>query len=69
MRLNSQNAASTASIKAGKRAPQFSGVSGNRPANVRIGFMYFDTDLNKPIWKGNNGWVDANGDPADGEQL
>lgn len=40
---------------------KFRGVTCNRPKNVKVGFMYFDTDLNKPIWYGNAGWIDANG--------
>ena len=40
-----------------------SGTTSNRPTFTVIGQMYFDTDLNKPIWrnKSNNGWVDSNG--------
>ena len=26
-----------------------------------VGFMYFDTDLGKPIWWNGTKWVDANG--------
>lgn len=32
--------------------------------NVPAGFYYFDTSLNKPVWKKNddtNEWVDASG--------
>lgn len=35
-----------------------------RPANVKMGFYYFDTSLNKPIWKNSdteNVWIDATG--------
>ena len=40
-----------------------SGTTDQRPTIAIIGQQYFDTDLNKPIWrnKNNNGWVDANG--------
>ena len=38
----------------------YHGTSSERP-NAGIGFMYFDTTLNKPIWKGASGWVDASG--------
>jgi hypothetical protein len=38
----------------------YHGTSSERP-NAPIGMMYFDETLNKPIWKGNNGWVDATG--------
>jgi hypothetical protein len=40
------------------------GNSENRPTNVPAGFYYFDTSLNKPVWKKNddtNEWVDATG--------
>ncbi len=40
------------------------GNSENRPTNVPAGFYYFDTSLNKPVWKKNddtNEWVDASG--------
>ena len=32
-----------------------------RPSATFYGMMVFDTTLNKPIWKNNDGWVDANG--------
>lgn len=39
------------------------GPSWRRPYSPRIGFMFFDTDLDKPIWhKGENRWADANGE-------
>lgn len=40
------------------------GTQYQRPANVKMGFYYFDTSLNKPIWKNSNTeniWVDATG--------
>ncbi|PGQ73789.1 hypothetical protein [Bacillus cereus] len=40
-----------------------SGTTLQRPTVARVGQRYFDTDLNKPIYrnKNNNGWVDSNG--------
>ena len=40
-----------------------SGTTAERPTSCIVGQMYFDTDLNKPIWRNsnNNGWVDSNG--------
>ena len=38
----------------------YHGTSSERP-NAPVGFMYFDETINKPIWKGNAGWVDATG--------
>lgn len=33
-----------------------------RPIDVPVGYMFYDTNINKPIWhKGNNVWVDAMG--------
>ena len=37
------------------------GDTSARPDNVSIGHMYFDTTINKPIWKTSNGWVDSYG--------
>lgn len=37
------------------------GDTANRPGSVANGFMYFDTTLNKPIYKVAEGWVDAVG--------
>lgn len=40
------------------------GTTAQRPQNVKAGFYYFDTSLNKPIWKKTDHtseWVDANG--------
>lgn len=41
----------------------YHGTSGERP-NAPIGTMYFDESINKPIWKGAAGWVDATGSPV-----
>lgn len=38
-----------------------SGTTANRPTSVPTGYMYFDTDLGKPIWWNGTGWVDATG--------
>lgn len=38
----------------------YHGTSSERP-NAPIGMMYFDETINKPIWKGSSGWVDATG--------
>ncbi|MCE0438247.1 hypothetical protein LVW23_22415 [Klebsiella pneumoniae] len=42
----------------------FSGTTANRPSSAAVaGMQYFDTTLNKPIWRNaaNTGWVDATG--------
>lgn len=38
----------------------YHGTSAERP-NGPLGMMYFDESINKPIWRGTNGWVDATG--------
>lgn len=38
----------------------YHGTSSERP-NGPIGMPYFDETLNKPIWKGKSGWIDATG--------
>lgn len=38
-----------------------SGISGNRPTGVAIGYDYFDTTLGKPIWWDGTVWKDAAG--------
>ena len=35
------------------------GTSAERPSNTSIGFQYFDTDLNRPIWWNGTKWVGA----------
>ncbi len=43
---------------------EYSKAGKNRPTGVPIGFMFFDTSFNKPIWYiGENAWVDAMGNP------
>lgn len=38
------------------------GTTEERPTtNLYIGLQYFDSTLNKPVWKSNDGWVDAMG--------
>jgi exopolysaccharide biosynthesis protein len=38
----------------------YHGTTSERP-NGPVGMPYFDETLNKPIWKGKSGWVDATG--------
>lgn len=38
----------------------YHGTSSERP-NGPVGMMFFDETINKPIWRGNNGWIDATG--------
>jgi hypothetical protein len=38
----------------------YHGPSSERP-NAPVGMMYFDESINKPIWRGVNGWIDATG--------
>jgi len=47
--------------------PHLQGTTANRPTTqLFTGMMYFDTTLNKPIWRNaaNTGWVDATGTAA-----
>lgn len=41
------------------------GTTEQRPTNATIGFQYFDTTLNKPIWWNSTNWVDKDGNNAD----
>lgn len=41
--------------------PVNAGTTAARPVSVATGFMYFDTDLGKPIWYNGSAWVDATG--------
>ena len=38
-----------------------SGITSNRPTNVLVGFQYFDTTVNKPIFWDVSKWIDATG--------
>lgn len=38
-----------------------SGTTSNRPTNVLVGFQYFDTTINKPIFWDSSKWIDATG--------
>lgn len=38
-----------------------SGTTSNRPTNVLVGFQYFDTTINKPIFWDVSKWIDATG--------
>ncbi len=40
------------------------GTTTNRPTDILGGTMYFDSDLNKPIWFNGTVWVDATGAEA-----
>ena len=37
------------------------GNTSNRPSEINIGFQYYDSTLNKPIWWTGSAWVDATG--------
>lgn len=42
------------------------GDTESRPSdNITVGYKYFDTTLNKPMWWNGTKWVDYNGNPAD----
>jgi hypothetical protein len=41
-----------------------SGTTAERPTVTLIGFIYFDTDLGKPVWWTGTKWVDAAGADA-----
>lgn len=36
-------------------------ITSNRPTNVLVGFQYFDTTVNKPIFWDGSKWIDATG--------
>jgi hypothetical protein len=38
-----------------------SGPSSERPTDAFIGMIYFDTELDRPIWWNGSNWVDSNG--------
>lgn len=38
-----------------------SGITSNRPTNVLVGFQYFDSTINKPIFWDGSKWIDATG--------
>lgn len=45
---------------------KLAGVTSERPTdNLRIGTSFFDTTLQKPIWRYNNMWFDSNGNNSD----
>lgn len=50
-------------VVARSRSKPAAGTTAARPAiaNVEVGFAYFDTSLNKPIWSDGTGWRDAAG--------
>jgi hypothetical protein len=47
-----------------RRYVTLNGPTASRPTASVIGQRYFDTTLNKPVWYGNSGWVDATGSSA-----
>lgn len=49
------------SLKYAKYRGQLTGASTDRPTGIAVGFQYFDTTLNKPIWWNGSAWVDATG--------
>lgn len=40
---------------------KYNGTTQQRPTEINLGFQYFDTTLNKPIWWTGEKWVDATG--------
>lgn len=41
--------------------PNNIGTTAARPTSPYVGQEYFDTTLNRPIWYGNTGWINASG--------
>lgn len=39
----------------------YSGTTAMRPSTATTGFMFFDTSINKPIWRSGSTWRDATG--------
>lgn len=44
-----------------EHSTKYSGSTEQRPINIKSGFQYFDTTLNKPIWWTGTNWIDATG--------
>jgi len=44
-----------------RRTERLGGTTANRTTNPRIGWIYFDTTLGKPIWWNGTAWIDATG--------
>lgn len=47
-----------------RRFVTMNGLTVTRPTSSIVGQFFFDTSLNKPVWYGNSGWVDATGTPT-----
>lgn len=45
------------------------GITANRPVNPQVGFQYFDTTLNKPIWWSNARWIDSEGNNVNSTSM
>jgi hypothetical protein len=40
------------------------GLTAERPAGIKIGYMFYDTTLSKPVWWNGTNWKDATGTNA-----
>jgi hypothetical protein len=58
--VNAINASTSATTGAGPLIEQ-SGATSARPAGPKIGQVFLDTSLNKPIWYNGSHWIDATG--------
>lgn len=48
-----------------KKGKRIYGQTSERPTDIRIGTMYTDTTLNKPIWWNGSEWIDSEGNDVD----
>ena len=51
----------TGQWKAQDGVTPLAGSSSERPSNPKTGEMFFDLNLNKPIWFNGSEWVDSSG--------
>jgi hypothetical protein len=61
--LNSHTTDGTVLVSPDSRTSA-AGTTAARPTTVTLGFMYFDTTLNKPVWWNGTSWRDATGAAA-----
>ena len=60
-KIGAYKMATSGNLKGAKYRGQLTGASDSRPTGIAVGFQYFDTTMNKPIWWNGSAWVDATG--------
>ena len=60
-KIGAYKIATSGELAGAKYRGQLTVAAESRATDIEVGFQYFDTTLNKPIWWNGSAWVDSTG--------